>query len=87
MLYNVVLVSAIQQPKSVSSNIYIYIGFPGGSAVKNTPAIQEMPETWVQSLSWEGRLKEELASYSSILAWKISRAMSHGVAKSHTPLK
>ena len=24
MLYNVVLVSAIQQPKSVSSNIYIY---------------------------------------------------------------
>ena len=54
MLYNVVLVSAMQQPKSVSSNIYIYIyiyiGFPSGSAVKNAPSVQEMPETWVCEL-------------------------------------
>ena len=30
-----------------------------------------MQETWVQSLSWEDPLQEEMASHSSILAWKI----------------
>ena len=30
-----------------------------------------MPETWAQSLGWEDPLKEETATHSSILAWKI----------------
>ena len=30
-----------------------------------------MLETWAQSLGWEDPLKESLATYSSILAWKI----------------
>ena len=44
-------------------------GFPGGSAVKNLPAMQE---TWVQSLGWEEFLEKEIATHSSILAWKIA---------------
>ena len=36
--------------------------------VKNLPAMQEMWETWVQSLGWEDPLEEEMATYSSILA-------------------
>ena len=36
--------------------------------LKNLPAIQE---TWVQSLGWEDPLEEEMATHSSILAWKI----------------
>ena len=36
--------------------------------VKNLPAMQE---TWVQSLGWEDPLEEEMATHSSILAWKI----------------
>ena len=28
-------------------------------------------ETWVQSLGWEDPLEEEMATHSSILAWKI----------------
>ena len=28
-------------------------------------------ETWVQSLGWEGPMKEEMATHSSILAWEI----------------
>ena len=44
-----------------------YIGFPGGSVVKNLPTIQE---TQVQSLGWEDPLEEEMATHSSILAWK-----------------
>ena len=36
--------------------------------VKNLLA---MPETWVQSLGWEDLLEKEMATHSSILAWKI----------------
>ena len=44
------------------------VGFPSDSAVKNRPA---MPETWVQSLGREDPLEKEMATHSSILAWKI----------------
>ena len=47
---------------------YIYTGFPCDSAVKNLPAMQEKR---VQSLSWEDPLEEEMATHSSILAWRI----------------
>ena len=36
--------------------------------VKRLPAMQE---TWVQSLGWEDLLEKEMATRSSILAWKI----------------
>ena len=36
--------------------------------VKNLPAVQE---TWVQSLGQEDPLEKEMATYSSILAWRI----------------
>ena len=31
-------------------------------------SMQETQETWIQSLSWEDPLEEEMASHSSILA-------------------
>ena len=45
-----------------------HMGFPGSSAVKNLPAMQE---TWVCSLGQEDPLGEEIATYSTILAWRI----------------
>ena len=48
-----------------------FVDLPGGSAVKNLPAMQETQEMWVQSLGWEDPLEEEMATHSSILAWKI----------------
>ena len=36
--------------------------------VKRLPTVWE---TWVQSLGWEDRLEKEMATHSSILAWKI----------------
>jgi len=36
--------------------------------VKRLPA---MRETWVRSLGWEDSLEKEMATQSSILAWKI----------------
>ena len=57
--------------------------------VKKLPAVQE---AWVQSLGWEDPLEEGMATYSSILAWRIPRdrgawwAAVHGVSKSQTQL-
>ena len=45
--------------------------FPGGSEVKNLPAMQETQETWVCSRGWEDPLEEEMATHSSVLAWRI----------------
>ena len=42
------------------------LGFPGGSAVKNLPAMQEPQETRVQSLGQEEPLRKGMASHSSI---------------------
>ena len=59
------------------------MGFPGVSAAKNLPVIQEM---WVQSLGWEDPLEKEMATplqYSCLensmdrAAW---RATVHGVS-------
>ena len=33
--------------------------------------MQKMQKTQVQSLGWEGSLEEEMATHSSILAWKV----------------
>ena len=57
--------------------------------VKRLPTMQE---TRVQSLGWEDLLEKEMATHSSILAWRIpwteepDRFATHGVAKSRTGL-
>ena len=43
-------------------------GFPGPQRLKRMPA---MWETWVRSLGWEDPLEKEMATHSSILAWRI----------------
>ena len=44
------------------------MGFPGGSEVKNLPTRQEMQ---VRSLVQEDPLEGDIATHSSILAWRI----------------
>ena len=39
--------------------------------IKSLPAVQEIQETWIQSLGREDPLEEEMATHSSILARKI----------------
>ena len=57
--------------------------------VKNLPAVQE---TQVRSLGWEDPLEKEMATHSSIFAWKnlMDRgawwAAVHGIAKSQARL-
>ena len=58
---------------------------PVVQSVKNLPAIQE---TWVQALGWEDPLEENMATHSSILAWRIPMdrgswpAAVHGITES-----
>ena len=39
--------------------------------VKNSPEMQETQKMWVQALCWEDPLEKEMATHSSILAWRI----------------
>ena len=43
--------------------------------IKNPPAMQE---TLVRSLSWEDPFEKEMATHSSILAWRIPWTEEHG---------
>ena len=52
-------------------HIYIMKSFPGDSAVKNLPGMQEPQERWVQSPDPNDLLEEEMATHSSILIWRI----------------
>ena len=57
------LVSDVQQSESA---IHMHLfGVPGGSVVRDLPAIKE---TRVQSLDWGDPMEEEIATHSSIPA-------------------
>ena len=60
------ILHALTQTNEVGSQAFW--GFPGGSAVKNPPV---MEETRVQSLGREDPLEKGMATHSSILAWEI----------------
>ena len=67
--------------------------FPGDPVVKNLPAVQVMQEMSIQSLGQEDPLEEEMATYSSIVAWRSPMdrgawwATVHGVTESWVQLK
>ena len=54
-------------------DVPINMSSPGGSVDKESPAMQEMQETRVRSLSQEDPMEEGMATPSSILAWRIQR--------------
>ena len=83
MLYNVVLVSALQQSESAiytHISLLFWISFPFRSPqiaewasllaqmIKNPPAMQEI---WVSPLGQKDPLEKGMATHSSILSWRI----------------
>ena len=58
---------------------YSFYGLPVAQTVKILPAMQE---TWVQSLGQEDPLETEMATHSSILAWKIPWTEETGALQS-----
>ena len=51
--------------------------------VKNLPAVQETQEMWVRSLGRKDPLEKEMATHSSILAWKIPMVRGAWGARVH----
>ena len=49
----------------------LWLCFPMAQQVKNLPAMQETQEMGVRSLGREDPLEEDMATHSSILAWRI----------------
>ena len=55
----------------ISNWIYALSCFPGGTVGGIQPPVQETQETWVWSLGREDTVEQEVATHSSVLAWKI----------------
>ena len=70
---------------SFKEGVLSFEGFPGGLVVKNPPAKQEM-QAW--SLGQEDPLEKEMATHSSIFAWRIpwTEDAVHGITKSQARL-
>ena len=79
------IVHEVAKSRTQVSDFYFTWASLVAQMVKSLPAVQD---TWVRSLDQEDPLEKEMATHSSILAWRISmdrgawRAMVHGVAKS-----
>ena len=58
--------------REVWIHLYVGLGISGSLTVKNLPEIQETLEMQLQSMCLEDPLEEGMATYSSIVAWKIS---------------
>ena len=52
-------------------SLYIDIGFPHGTMVKNLPATAGDEDPQLQSLGQKDPLEEGMETHSSILVWKI----------------
>ena len=81
---------AVQQSESaicihISLLFWIFVpfrsGFPGSDG-KESACNEGAPGDLVQSLGWEDPLEKELATHSSILAWRIPLTEKNGVLKS-----
>ena len=58
-----------EHPRTACVSLSIYQGFPHGSNIKKSQAMQETP---VRSLGQEDSLEKGMATHSSILAWRIA---------------
>ena len=57
----------------VLNYLLAYAQTPASQVVQRLKHLPTMQESWVQSLGWEDPMEKEMATHSSILAWK-----SHG---------
>ena len=64
---------------SFLENNFVYLASSWASLVAQMiKCLPTMRETWVRSLGWEHPLEKEMATHSSILAWKIPRTEDPG---------
>ena len=68
MFFSSIIPKSLKILVFVVAGFYTCSGFPSDSVVKNLPAMQAM---WVLSPGQEDPLEKEVATHSSIIAWKI----------------
>ena len=68
-VYSVCDNAGLSQVRECESSFYLQRASLIAQSVKNLPAMQE---TWVRFLGWKDPVEKEMATHSSILAWKIS---------------
>ena len=75
-----IYIQASPPPLLINSKlIFLSLFCPGTSPVAQ--AVKCLPttrETWVRSLGWEDLLEKEMATHSSIIAWKIPQMEEPG---------
>ena len=86
------LKSLLQHHSSKASILQHSAFFRASLVAQRVKRLPTMQDTWVQSLGWEDPLEKEMATHSSILAWRIPMNRGtwwttvHGIAKSRTQL-
>ena len=76
--------------RCVRENRFLTLLKSSASLVAQSKNPSAMQQTWVQFLGWEHPLEKEMATHSSILAWRIpwteqpGRLQSMGLQKSDT---
>ena len=87
MIYTVGLTGIVKPFRKCLHQFYITIwesamaptfGLPKWHSSKELSVNAETQEMWVRSLSWEDPLEEEMATHSSILAWRIPWTVEPG---------
>ena len=61
----------IENPKDSTRKLLELINEYASLVAQRLKRLPAMQETWVRSLSWEEHLEKEMATHSSILAWRI----------------
>ena len=56
----------------------VIVGYRASPVAQRLKHLPSMQEAWVQSLSQEDPLEKEMATHSSILAWRIPRREEPG---------
>ena len=64
------------------SSLYCALIYRASLVAQRLKRLPAMRETWVRSLGWEDPLEKEMATYSSILAWRIPWAEEPGKLQS-----
>ena len=58
--------------------VYIHVHIPLSLVAQKVKNLPKMQETQVRSLGWEDLLEEEMATPSSIIAWRIPQTEEPG---------
>ena len=75
--------SSVKSEKNETSYINAYMGFPGGAVVKNPPASARDTRDLGSIPGLEDPLEQEMATHSSIAAWRIPRTEESSGLQGH----